>query len=190
MEEQSSIGAPSLAHVLRVAAPQQRRLVILDCCFSGAAAEAFGAMGPLDEAVAAAAARDLAPAAAPPQRGTLVLCSSPRSRFSIGLPNAERTLFTGTLLNVLSEGAGRRHTEMLSFADLKDDIYDRMLSDFDNPPRPALHQPEQPDGDLMLVPAFPNAATAWRKAQEEATQEARAREKPRPRSPQNRRIRR
>jgi hypothetical protein len=159
MEEQSSIGAPDLAQVLRVAAPQQRRLVILDCCFSEAAAEAFGAMGALDEAVAAAAARDLVPQGAPPERGTLLLCSSPRNRFSIGVPEAERTLFTGTLLSVLSEGVGWRRTEMLSFADLREDIYDRMLRDFGgDPPRPALHQPDQQDGDLSQLPAFPNAA--------------------------------
>ncbi|MDQ2802057.1 MAG: caspase family protein, partial [Pseudomonadota bacterium] len=107
MEAQTSIGAPDLAHVLRTAAPQQRRLVILDCCFSEAAAEAFGAMGALDEAVATTALRDLEPQAAAPDRGTLLLCSSPRKRASIGVPNAERTLFTGALLGVLMEGSHR-----------------------------------------------------------------------------------
>jgi hypothetical protein len=104
IEEQSSIEAPALAQVLRVVAPQQRRLVILDCCFSEAAAEAFGAMGALDEAVAATAIRDLEPQVPPPERGTLLLCSSPRHSASVGVPSAERTLFTGTLLNVLNNG--------------------------------------------------------------------------------------
>lgn len=159
IEAQSSIAAPDLAQVLRVAAPQQRRLVILDCCFSEAAAEAFGAMGALDEAVAAAASRDLAPHAAPPERGTVLLCSSPRGRFSIGLPDAERTLFTGAMLSVLGEGAGWRPA-MLSFSDLREEIHDRMLRDFGtDPPRPALHQPDQQEGDLTRLPAFPNAAT-------------------------------
>jgi hypothetical protein len=161
IEAQSSISASDLAQVLRVAAPQQRRLVILDCCFSEAAADGFGAMGALDEAVAASAVRDLVPHAAPPERGTLLLCSSPRSRFSIGRPDAARTLFTGALLSVLSEGAAWRKTELLSFAELREDIYDRMLrdSEVDDPPRPALHQPEQQDGDLTQLPAFPNAVS-------------------------------
>jgi hypothetical protein len=170
MEEQSSISASALAQALRVAAPQQRRLVVLDCCFSEAAAAAFGGMGTLDDAVAATALRDLEPGTPPPERGTLLLCSSPRTRTSVGPPNAERTLFTGTLLTVLQEGSASRPFEMLSFTDLRDDIYDRMLRDHDagEVPRPALHQPDQQTGDLTRLPAFPNvAAWARRKAEEE-----------------------
>ena len=61
IEAQSSIAALDLAQVMRVAAPQQRRLVILDCCFSEAAVAAFGAMsGTLEDAVASTALKDLA----------------------------------------------------------------------------------------------------------------------------------
>ncbi|HJS87984.1 MAG TPA: caspase family protein [Acetobacteraceae bacterium] len=158
IEAQTSINAPDLAQVLRVAAPQQRRIIILDCCFSERAAEAFGAMGPLDEAVAATALRDLAPQSPAPERGTLLLCSSPRNRPSRGQPYAERTLFTGALLSVLAGGT-HRASPMLSFADLREDIYDTMLRESDKePPRPALHQPEQQAGDLTRLPAFPNPA--------------------------------
>jgi hypothetical protein len=148
-----------LAQVLRVAAPQHRRVVILDCCFSEAAAEGFSAMGALDEAVATTAISDLEPQIPPPDRGTLLLCSSPRRRVSIGKPSAERTLFTGTLLDVLTTGS-HRSSPMLSFADLRDDIYDRMLREYCDgaPPRPALHQPDQQAGDLTRLPAFPNLA--------------------------------
>lgn len=157
IEAQTGIAAPALARVLRVAAPQQRRLVILDCCFSEAAADGFGAMGPLDEAIATAALYDLEPQVPPPDRGTLLLCSSPRSRPSIGKPHDERTLFTGALLDILTEGSHRR-APMLSFANLRDDIYDRMLREYGaEAPRPALHQPEQQAGDLTRLPAFPNA---------------------------------
>jgi hypothetical protein len=157
IEEQSSIGTPALAHVLRVSAPQQRRLVILDCCFSEAAAEAFGAMASLGDAVATTALRDLAPETPPPERGTLVFCSSPRQRTSIGLPNAERTLFTGALLSVLREGLVSNHAAMLSFSDLREETYDRMLREYgEAAPRPALHQPDQQAGDLTRMPAFYN----------------------------------
>jgi len=161
IEEQSSIAAPDLAQVLRVAAPQQRRLVVLDCCFSEAAATSFGGMGTLNEAVAATALRDLEPGVPSPERGTLLLCSSPRGRVSIGAPNAELTLFTGTMLSVLREGSALHQEEMLSFSDLRDDIYDRMLREYEgDAPRPALHQPDQQAGDLTRIPAFPNLASA------------------------------
>jgi hypothetical protein len=162
IEAQSSIAALDLAQVMRVAAPQQRRLVILDCCFSEAAVAAFGAMsGALEDAVASTALKDLAsvPAAA---RGTLLLCSSPRRQVSIGKPNAERTLFTGALLSALDDGADHIAEEMLSFFDLREAIFDRMLREHDSPPRPALHQPEQQAGDLTRLPAFPNAALVRR----------------------------
>jgi hypothetical protein len=126
MEAQSSIAAPDLAQVLRVAAPQQRRLIILDCCFSEAAVEAFGAMGAFDEAVATTALRDLEPQIAPPDRGTLLLCSSPRRRVSIGMPNEERTLFTGALLDILTNAAR---------------IWERLVLGRDLPPH-ALHRAE------------------------------------------------
>jgi hypothetical protein len=157
IEAQTGIAASALARVLRVTAPQQRRVIILDCCFSEAAADGFGAMGPLDEAVAATVLSDLEPIP-PPDRGTLLLCSSPRRRPSIGKPHDERTLFTGALLHILTEGSHRR-APMLCFADLRDDVYDRMLREYGaEAPRPALHQPEQQAGDLTRVPAFPNLA--------------------------------
>ncbi len=186
IEAQSSIGAPDLAQVLRTAAPQQRRLVILDCCFSEAAAEAFGAMGTLDEAVATTALRDLEPQQSAPERGTVLLCSSPRKRASIGMPNAERTLFTGALLGVLAGGT-RRRTPMLSFADLRDDIYDYMLREFKGePPRPALHQPEQHEGDLTRLPVFPNAAAGLAGTTREDPPPGGPHPDPRPDTPPNR----
>jgi hypothetical protein len=169
MEEQSSIEFPALFQVLRVAAPQQRRLIILDCCFSEAAVDAFGAMGgALDDAIAKTAMCDLEAQAPSPERGTLLFCSCPRRSTSVGLPTAARTLFSGALLSVLTEGSSRS-SELLSFADLREDTYDRMLREQGNgiPPRPVLHQPEQQEGDLTRLPAFPNAAAELRRKLEE-----------------------
>jgi hypothetical protein len=167
-EEQSSISISHLAQELRIAAPQQRRIVILDCCFSEAAATAFGAMGAVDEALAAAAIKNLEPGNPPPDRGTLLFCSSTRNSVSFGPPNDEWTLFTGALLSVLQQGSASR-SEMLSFDDLREDVYDRMLLAGSGrvPPRPALHQTDQQSGDLTRLPAFPNPAWARRKAEEE-----------------------
>ncbi len=157
IETQSSISTPDLAKVLKVAAPQQRRICIFDCCFSEGAVDAFGAMGGLDEAVTKIGAANLVADPPSPQRGTMLLCSSPRGTSSIGLPNAERTLFTGALLQVLQSGS-RVCNSMLSFSDVKDAVYEIMLLQHAGiiVPRPALHQPHQHDGDLTRLPAFPN----------------------------------
>src|SRR5271170_1876737 len=77
---QSSIPAEDLAYALRVSAPQQRRIVILDCCFSEAAVESFVSMGTLSETIAAVALDDFSSDVGPPERGTIVFCSSPRGR--------------------------------------------------------------------------------------------------------------
>ena len=157
LEAETGIKAPDLARTLRLAAPQQRRSVILDCCFSEAAARAFiGMATDVNQQVAATAAKDLGDDQ--PARGTLLLCSSPVGEISMGAPNAERTLFTGAVLDVLRRGAERR-SPFLSFADLRDAAFDRMVVSFGvNAPRPALHQVNAAHGDLTRLPAFPNRA--------------------------------
>ena len=111
-------------------------------------------MAALDQAVAAKAGEELQA----PGRGTLLFCSSPRRRVSFGSPDAERTLFTGVLLEVLREGIPGRQS-LLSFADLSEAAYRRMQGHGGLAvPRPALHQPDQEYGDLRALPAFPNPA--------------------------------
>ena len=157
LEAETGIKAPDLARVLKVAAPQQRRLVVLDCCFAEAAARAFiGMGGALDQAVAATAAKDIAEAL--PGRGGLLLCSSPVGEVSVGPPKTERTLFTGAVLEVLRDGAAGR-PERLSFADLRDAAHEWMVEGFGaRAPRPVLHPVNQAQGDLSRLPAFPNRA--------------------------------
>lgn len=159
LEAETGIKAPDLARVLRVAAPQQRRLVVLDCCFAESAARAFiGMSGALDQAVAATAAKDIAEAL--PGRGGLLLCSSPVGEIAVGAPEAERTLFTGAVLGVLRDGAAGR-PERLSFADLRDAAHERMVEGFGaRAPRPVLHPVNQAQGDLSRLPAFPNRAAS------------------------------
>jgi len=157
LEAETSIKAADLARALRRAAPQQRRLVVLDCCFSEAAAKSFIGMGDLNQQVAATALHDLGDDQ--PARGTLLLCSSPVGRVSIGPPNADRTLFTGAVLDVLYGGSKRR-SEHLSFADLRDEAFEIMLNTFGvNTPRPALHQVNAEFGDLTRAPAFLNRSS-------------------------------
>ena len=112
--------------------------------------------GDLNQEVAATAVKDLREDQ--PARGTLLLCSSPVGQISMGPPNAERTLFTGAVLEVLQQGieGGQPY---LSFADLRDAAFERMLASFGaNAPRPALHQVNATQGDLTRAPAFLNRA--------------------------------
>jgi hypothetical protein len=161
LEEDSSIGTPALARLLKVVAARQRRVLVLDCCFSEAAASAVGAMRPADElnkTVADVAVADLQQELQAPEFGTLLFCSSPRSKASIGIPTAERTLFTGALLRVLQDGMSK-DTDMFSFSDLAERVFTQMKMDYGNdppPPRPALHQPDQRCGNMLMLPAFPN----------------------------------
>lgn len=166
LEVETGIKAPDLARTLRLAAPQQRQSVILDCCFSEAAAKAFiGMAGDLNQQVAATAAKDLRDDQ--PARGTLLLCSSPVGQVSMGAPNAERTLFTGAVLEVLQQGVQGR-PPYLSFAELRDAAFDRMVVSFGaNAPRPALHQVNATQGDLTRAPAFPNRAAASERSESE-----------------------
>ena len=157
LEEETGIRAPDLARVLKVAAPQQRRLVVLDCCFAEAAARAFVGMGALDQAVAASAARDIGEAL--PSRGGLLLCAAPVGQVAIGASEAERTLFTGAVIKILRGGADGR-PPVLSFADLRDAAYECMLTDVGaSAPRPVLYPVNQAQGDLTRLPAFPNRAS-------------------------------
>jgi hypothetical protein len=86
IEEQSSISAYDLAQVLKIAAPQQGRLAIFDCCFSEAAAQAFGAMGGLDEAVAATVMKDLSPESPPPDVERFCCARAPDGRSQLDRP--------------------------------------------------------------------------------------------------------
>jgi hypothetical protein len=159
LEAESGIKASDLARTLRLAAPLQRRLIVLDCCFSEAAAKSFvGMSGDLNVQVAATAAKSLGEEV--PERGTILLCSSPVGEISIGAPNAERTLFTGAALDVLMLGVPGK-PPILSFADLRDAAFERMVQAFGGrAPRPALHQVNAAKGDLTRLPVFPNRAIA------------------------------
>jgi formylglycine-generating enzyme required for sulfatase activity len=167
LEAETGIKAADLARTLRLAAPQQRRSVILDCCFSEAAAKAFVGMGAdLNQQIAATAINDLKDDQ--PTRGTLLLCSSPVGRVSMGAPNAKHTLFSGAVLDVLCQGSNGR-PPFLSFADLRDDAFELMVESFGaNAPRPVLHQVNAAHGDLTRAPAFLNHALQTQSQRNEA----------------------
>ncbi|MCX5613357.1 caspase family protein [Streptomyces sp. NBC_00047] len=70
--------------------PAARRIIILDCCYSG---RVTGAMGDMEE---------LAPVAA--VEGSYVITSSTATGISMALPGERYTAFTGQILRTVSEG--------------------------------------------------------------------------------------
>jgi hypothetical protein len=84
--------------------PARNRILILDCCFSGRAAEA---QTTLQSAVAAAT--DIT--------GTYTLTSAPANATSIAEPGAQFTVFTGELLQLLRDGIPHA-SRLLSLRDI------------------------------------------------------------------------
>lgn len=113
-----------------------RRVVILDCCYSG---KALGAMAAATSVVA-----DQASIA-----GTYVLASTPPHRPALSPPGAQYTAFTGEFISVLVNGLADA-SEFLTM----DMIYNRLLHAARSGPNP-LPEPQKRGGntvgDLALV---------------------------------------
>jgi serine/threonine-protein kinase len=111
-------------------------------------------MGASAQSLSATAAKDLGEGAM--ASGGLLLCSSPANEIAVGAPNAERTLFTGSLLGILRSGL-RNPTPLISFNEARDATYQAMVEAFGpKAPYPVLHPFSQAHGDLAQYPAFPN----------------------------------
>ncbi len=119
-------------------------VVILDCCFSGRAKGAYGAVAA--DGFAASAVR-----------GTHVLAAAAYDETALVVPGEERTAFTGRLVTLLAEGDPTRG-EWLTLNDVYDHL-DRTLPAV-GLPRPRQHVSDT-SGRLLLAP---NAAAPRRDA--------------------------
>lgn len=157
----SSISIKSLALNLKENARFIRRIIILDCCFSAAAFKDFQSSGPVKvaEATIIEALQEAGQGQGYPQKGTALLCSSPRNLPSVIAPNDEITKFTEGLIHALTTGKNGQQT-WLSLRDLAElvEIYlrNKYVNDF---PRPEVHAPDQTEGDVSQVEIFPNFAS-------------------------------
>ncbi|MFH8367090.1 caspase family protein [Streptomyces sp. NPDC018031] len=126
------------------AARARRRVVVLDCCFSGRAARALGGSA---ETLAAQLAVD----------GAYVLTASPRDRVALAPDGEPHTAFTGELLGILRRGV----TDGPELIDL-DTLY-RVLGErlgAKNRPRPQRSQ----ENDVGRLPLVRNRARAGTRA--------------------------
>jgi uncharacterized caspase-like protein len=105
----------SLAKTIRKNSSRVRRYVILDCCFSAAAYQAFQS-GPLE------AAKQKTQAALP-EKGTALLCAAGAKDVAKAPSGEKYTMFSGVMLDVLLKGAPDL-PERLSFSDLGSKVQD------------------------------------------------------------------
>ncbi len=151
----SGIDVRSLADTLTERARHLRRIIILDCCFAGAAFSAFQA-GPdqvaLEKTVDAFKVNQIGEGF--PKKGTTLLCSSSHKSPSLLLPDGSSTMFTKAFLDTLVQGITVQR-DRLSLRDVKDASAD-YLTVMRNAPRPVVFSPDQSEGDVADIPFFPN----------------------------------
>lgn len=146
--EGTSIRLEALAKIIKAAGRNLRCHMIFDACFSAATFQAFLSSGPAD----VAAQKTLH---AFPSSGIALLCSAGRSDPALAPEGLRDTMFTGELLRILKEG-DRTAPGRLSFGDLAELITERLKKRFTDVIRPHVSSPRQKDGQVHVLPLFPN----------------------------------
>ena len=146
--EGTSIRVEALAKIIKAAGRNLRCHMIFDACFSAATFQAFLSSGPADVAVQKTLH-------AFPASGIALLCSAGRSDPALAPEGLRDTVFTGELLRILREG-DRAAPDRLSFGDLAELISQRLEKRFTDVIRPHVSSPRQKDGQVHVIPLFPN----------------------------------
>ena len=146
--EGTSIRLDALAKIVKATGRNLRCHMIFDACFSAATFQAFLSSGPADVAVQKTLH-------AFPSSGIALLCSAGRSDPALAPEGLRDTMFTGELLRILKEG-DRTGPDRLSFGDLAELISERLKKRFTDVIRPHVSSPRQKDGQVHVLPLFPN----------------------------------
>ena len=158
-ENCTSIHVRQLAAVLRPYANRKRLYVILDCCFAGHARTVF--MGDRATAFAAKTASAFEgtkghDTAELPLRGSALFCAADSDQVALSPEGLGKTMFSHSLLEVLQ----KEHSQLgklLSLSELAELVWDDMKIRHEQPVRPVICSPHQPDGDIAnRVRIFPN----------------------------------
>jgi Caspase domain len=149
--QRTCLHARTLADCLRNEAPLVRQVMVLDCCFSGAAQRVWMS----SRAPHVAAGRTVE---AMPQNGTVLLCSAAENMPSMAPRGSVRTMFTAALLDALSSGSTAIQGD-ISPRQARDLAFSIMSAQWGNAAvRPVLHAVDRELGDLSDLPLFPNPA--------------------------------
>ena len=146
--EGTSIRLEALANIIKAAARDLRSHLIFDACFSAATFQAFLSSGPADVAVQKTLH-------AFPSSGIALLCSAGRSEPALAPEGLRETMFTGEMIRILREGE-RTAPHRLSFGDLAELVSERLNKRFTDIIRPHVSSPRQKDGQVHVLPLFPN----------------------------------
>ena len=170
----SSIPIMSLAHTIKQKTRHLRRIVILDCCFAGAAFAVFQGQGPGQAAIAQTveAFNVHSKGRGIPQKGTSLLCSSGSKVPSLTRPGERYTAFSEGLMHALNNGSQHQQGSMPLYT-MSDLIEDFLQVNYgEEAPRPEVHSPDQSEGDVAAIPFFPNfAEIREQQAREQAERE-------------------
>ena len=143
----------ALAQTLRENARHSRKYLLLDCCFAAKAVAEFQGSGPLQAGVQKTVeefeGKD-------PGRGTALLCASGPTNPARTPLGAPCTMFTTAMIDVLRNDLVRdgRRLSMYEVGELTFQRIKKLFPD-DDPVRPEVHSPNQPDGDIAKLPLFP-----------------------------------
>jgi uncharacterized metal-binding protein len=149
-EYMTSYAITALANTLREHASFMRKYLILDSCFSAAAQASFQS-APLEVAKQQTLAEF-------PKKGTALLCAAGPKDPANSLPGQVHTMFSGALLDCLQKGSLDK-PERLSLFDVGELTRSLIKERFpDKAVRPELHSPDQKQGDVVVLPFFPNVA--------------------------------
>lgn len=153
----SAVAMASLAYTLKTQARNLRRIVILDSCFS---AQASSYLAPQSAIVQAAqfqvqsAFEEKSKGSGFPRNGTALFCSSGQQDQSFLLRDESGTMFSKALAQALRQGNVRQPNKThLSLHELKFLTEEALAKEA---PQMFIDDPDQHDGQVTLVPFFPN----------------------------------
>jgi hypothetical protein len=163
----TSLRIADLASIIKTQARFLRKLLILDCCFSGAAYKEFQS-GP-GEVSRVKLKKEL------PGRGTTLFCAASAADPARAPQGLARTMFSDALIKMLHKGHSFLGSR-LSTSELGDLVKDYLRENYGEEwVRPEVHSPDQKEGDIASIPFFPNPAfleLQQKEAEEQAKRDA------------------
>ena len=135
-----------LAQAINRNAANLRAIIILDCCYSARAVQYFSGGDPVAD-----------PSSKIPF-GLTLFTASPSRQEAVVPAGAKRTMFSGSLLDVLDNGIPEKGP-LLTLDEIADQVRVIIAQRYpDDGVRPEVHSPRQRVGDVAGFPLFPNAA--------------------------------
>jgi class 3 adenylate cyclase len=149
-EGSSSLRVSDLATTLKREGKSLRRYLIFDCCFAAEAFKMF--QGPITQGIRRKTLEYL------PPNGTAIFCAASSRDFASARPGEPYTMFSGALLHVLQHGDPQTNSP-LSLVQVGELVHDRINEQFPEiGVRPEVLSPDQRQGDISIIPLFPNGA--------------------------------